>query len=105
VTAVGSVDEALSVLERERPHVLLSDIAMPDQDGYTLIRKVRALDAARGGTLPAAALTAYATPEDRLKVLNAGYHDHLPKPVDPVILVETVISLARRREDAASREH
>jgi PAS domain S-box-containing protein len=96
VTAVGSVDEALSVLERDRPDILLSDIAMPDQDGYTLIRKVRALDAARGGTIPAAALTAYATPEDRVRALSAGYHDHLPKPVDPVILVETVAHLARR---------
>jgi signal transduction histidine kinase/ActR/RegA family two-component response regulator len=97
VTAVGSADEALSVLERDRPHVLISDIAMPDQDGYTLIRKVRALDAAQGGTIPAAALTAYATSEDRLKALSAGYHDHLPKPVDPAVLIETVASLARLR--------
>jgi signal transduction histidine kinase/ActR/RegA family two-component response regulator len=96
VTAVGSADEALSVLEREQPHVLLSDIAMPDEDGYTLIRKVRALEAARGGRVPAAALTAYATPEDRMKALHAGYHDHLPKPVDPAVLIETVLSLARR---------
>jgi CheY-like chemotaxis protein len=104
VTAVGSADEALSALERDRPHVLISDIAMPEQDGYTLIRKVRALDAARGGRVPAAALTAYATPEDRLKALNAGYHDHLPKPVDPVVLVETVVGLARMGEPPPSRE-
>jgi signal transduction histidine kinase/ActR/RegA family two-component response regulator len=103
VTAVGSADAALSVLEHERPHVLLSDIAMPDQDGYTLIRKVRARDAAHGGTVPAAALTAYATPEDRLKALHAGYHDHLPKPVDPAVLVETVASLARRGEAPVPR--
>jgi signal transduction histidine kinase/ActR/RegA family two-component response regulator len=104
VTAVGSVDEALDVLERDRPHVLLSDIAMPDEDGYTLIRKVRSLDAARGGLVPAAALTAYATPEDRLKALHAGYHDHLPKPVDPAVLVETVASLARLGEAGSSRQ-
>jgi len=104
VTAVGSADEALSALERDRPHVLISDIAMPDQDGYTLIRKVRALDAARGGRVPAAALTAYATPEDRLRALSAGYHDHLPKPVDPAVLVETVVSLARLGELSPSRE-
>jgi signal transduction histidine kinase/ActR/RegA family two-component response regulator len=103
VTAVGSAEEALTVLERDRPHVLLSDIAMPDQDGYTLIRKVRALDPARGGTVPAAALTAYATPEDRQKALHAGYHDHLPKPVDPAVLVETVASLARRGDALSSR--
>jgi CheY-like chemotaxis protein len=104
VTAVGSAGEALSVLEREHPHVLLSDIAMPDEDGYTLIRKVRARDAARGGTVPAAALTAYATPEDRMKALHAGYHDHLPKPVDPAVLVETVLSLARRGEAPPERQ-
>jgi signal transduction histidine kinase/ActR/RegA family two-component response regulator len=102
VTAVGSADEALGVLERDRPHVLISDIAMPDQDGYTLIRRVRALDAARGGTVPAAALTAYATPEDRLKALQAGYQDHLPKPVDPSVLVETVAGLVRRGGQAGS---
>jgi signal transduction histidine kinase len=96
VTAVGSVDEALAVLDRDQPHVLLSDIAMPEEDGYTLIRKVRARDAARGGRVPAAALTAYATPEDRTKALRAGYQDHLPKPVDPAVLVEIVASLARR---------
>jgi signal transduction histidine kinase/ActR/RegA family two-component response regulator len=96
VTAVGSVGEALAVLERDQPHVLISDIAMPDEDGYTLIRKVRAREATRGGLVPAAALTAYATPEDRMKALRAGYHDHLPKPVDPAVLVETVASLARR---------
>jgi signal transduction histidine kinase/ActR/RegA family two-component response regulator len=104
VTAVGSADEALSVLERDLPHVLLSDIAMPDEDGYTLIRKVRARDAAQGGRVPAAALTAYATPEDRMKALHAGYHDHLPKPVDPAVLVETVASLARLGAAASSRE-
>jgi signal transduction histidine kinase/CheY-like chemotaxis protein len=96
VTAVGSADDALAVLEREQPDVLLSDIAMPDEDGYSLIRKVRAREAARGGLVPAAALTAYASPEDRLKALRAGYHDHLPKPVDPVALVEVVSNLARR---------
>jgi len=103
VTAVGSVDEALAVLDRDPPHVLLSDIAMPEEDGYTLIRKVRARDAARGGRVPAAALTAYATPEDRTKALRAGYHDHLPKPVDPAVLIETVASLARRSEPPPSR--
>jgi signal transduction histidine kinase/ActR/RegA family two-component response regulator len=96
VTAVGSADAALAILERERPDVLLSDIAMPDEDGYSLIRKVRAREPARGGQVPAAALTAYASPEDRLKAIRAGYHDHLPKPVDPAVLVEMVSALARR---------
>ena len=102
VTAVGSAAEALAVLEREQPDVLLSDVAMPDEDGYSLIRKVRAREAAHGGLIPAAALTAYASPEDRLRALRAGYHDHLPKPVDPAVLVETVASLARRAQAAPS---
>jgi CheY-like chemotaxis protein len=84
------------MLARLRPDVLLSDIAMPDEDGYSLIRKVRARDPARGGLVPAAALTAYASPEDRLKALRAGYNDHLPKPVDPAVLVEVVTALAAR---------
>jgi signal transduction histidine kinase/ActR/RegA family two-component response regulator len=96
VTAVGSAFEALAILEQERPDVLLSDIAMPDEDGYSLIRKVRAREPARGGLVPAAALTAYASPEDRLKALTAGYHDHVPKPVDPVVLLEIVAALAGR---------
>ena len=102
VTAVGSADEALAILERDQPDVLLSDIAMPDEDGYSLIRKVRARAAAQGGLVPAAALTAYASPEDRLKALRAGYHDHLPKPVDPAVLVETVANLARRGQPSPS---
>ena len=66
-------------------------------DGRALIRSC-----ARTGLVPAAALTAYASPEDRLKALRAGYHDHLPKPVDPAVLVETVASLARRGHPAPS---
>jgi signal transduction histidine kinase/ActR/RegA family two-component response regulator len=102
VTAVGSAEEALAILERDQPDVLLSDIAMPDEDGYSLIRKIRARAAARGGLVPAAALTAYASPEDRMKALRAGYQDHLPKPVDPAVLVETVAGLARRGQPAPS---
>jgi CheY-like chemotaxis protein len=81
-------------LFRERaPDVLLSDIAMPGEDGYALIRQVRAMGADRGGRIPAAALTAYATSEDRRKALLAGYNEHLPKPVDPSRLIAAVASL------------
>jgi len=76
--------------------VLLSDIAMPGEDGYALIARVRALPAERGGGVAAAALTAYATAEDRARALRAGYDDHLAKPVDPVALVSAVAALAEK---------
>jgi CheY-like chemotaxis protein len=72
--------------------VLLSDIAMPVEDGYTLIRKVRAIDR----TIPAAALTAFATASDRARALLAGYHAHLPKPIEPSELTAVVATLAGR---------
>ena len=87
---------ALAALEREKLDVLLSDIAMPGEDGYALITKVRSLPAARGGMIAAAALTAYATAEDRARVLRAGYHGHLAKPIDPGTLVRAVAALAER---------
>jgi PAS domain S-box-containing protein len=97
VRAAASVDEALPLLERERPDVLVSDIGMPGADGYELIRRVRACDAAAGGVTPAAALTGFARPEDGRRALEAGFNTHLCKPVDPVELVETVETLARSR--------
>ena len=93
VQSVGSAAEAMDVLRRRPPDVLLSDIAMPGEDGYALIRQVRALAADRGGRIPAAALTAYATLEDRRKALLAGYNEHIPKPVDPSRLIATVAGL------------
>jgi signal transduction histidine kinase/ActR/RegA family two-component response regulator len=95
VTAVASAARALDAFEREKPDVLLSDIAMPGEDGFALISKVRALPMERGGAVPAAALTAYATAEDRMRVLRAGFHDHLAKPIDPTALVGAVAALAR----------
>jgi PAS domain S-box-containing protein len=96
VIAVGSAAEALRALETEHPDVLLSDIEMPDQDGYALIRSIRALPADRGGRIPAAALTAYARTEDRMQALLAGFHLHTPKPVEPAELAAVVASLAGR---------
>ena len=86
----------MAALEREKPHVLLSDIAMPGEDGYALIARVRSLPADRGGTVAAAALTAYATAEDRARVLQAGYHGHFAKPIDPATLVSAVAALAEK---------
>ncbi|HSK79323.1 MAG TPA: response regulator [Thermoanaerobaculia bacterium] len=96
VTAVGTAAEALEALS-ELPDVLLSDIGLPVEDGYTLLRKVRLLDASRGGSVPAAAITAYARAEDRLKALEAGFQTHLTKPIDPSELMDTVARLAGRQ--------
>jgi signal transduction histidine kinase len=95
VAAAGSAGEALESLRARTPDLLLSDIAMPGEDGYALIRQVRALPGDRGGRVAAAALTAYATLEDRRKALQAGYNDHIPKPVDPTRLISAVSTLVR----------
>jgi CheY-like chemotaxis protein len=90
------VSEALALLRELRPDVLVSDLGMPEEDGYSLIRKVRALLAEDGGRTPAVALTAYARVEDRLKVLRSGFQTHLPKPVEPAELVAVIANLAGR---------
>jgi len=95
VTAATSVGEALEVLQRLRPNVLVSDIGMVGEDGYTLIRKVRALKPEQGGQIAATALTAYAGEEDRVSALTAGFQVHLAKPVNPGELVATVANLAQ----------
>jgi len=94
VTAVSSVSDALESLRQQRPDVLLSDIGMPVQDGYALLRQVRALEVERGGRLPAVALTAYARDLDRQQAIAAGFEKHLPKPVEPAELVAVVANLA-----------
>ncbi|MHC0062097.1 hybrid sensor histidine kinase/response regulator [Nostoc sp. UIC 10890] len=92
-TAVGSVDEALAVLEQAKPDILISDIGMSEQDGYTLIRKLRSLEPEKGGHIPAIALTAYTREEDRLKALSAGFQQHLSKPIDPTKLIAVVANV------------
>jgi CheY-like chemotaxis protein len=94
VTATGGVAEALEAFERERPDVVLSDIEMPDEDGYALIRKLRALPRNRGGQTPAAGLTGLSTAEDRARVLQAGFQYYVAKPVDARMLVSVVATLA-----------
>ena len=91
-----SVAEALAALEEHKPDILISDLGMPEEDGYALISKIRALPSERGGQIPAAALTAYARAEDRMRVLRSGFQFHLPKPVDSAELVTVVASLAGR---------
>ena len=96
VVHAASAEEALALVESERPDVLLSDIGMPDVDGYELLRRVRALGEARGGRLPAVALTAFARSEDRTRALSAGFLIHVSKPIDPSELVATVASVVGR---------
>ncbi|HEX2853370.1 MAG TPA: PAS domain S-box protein [Opitutaceae bacterium] len=92
IETANSVDEALSIFPAFRPHVILSDIGMPGRDGYELVRCIRELP---GGTaVPAAALTALARTEDRMRALRAGFQTHLSKPVAPLELVAVVRSLA-----------
>jgi CheY-like chemotaxis protein len=94
VTLAGSAREAAERLPAERPDVLLSDIGMPDQDGYALIRQVRALPPERGGQTPAVALTAFARGEDRERALAEGFQLHVAKPVEPADLAAAVAAVA-----------
>jgi CheY-like chemotaxis protein len=93
VVTVGSAAEAVQALRERRPDALLADIEMPGEDGYSLMAKVRALPAEEGGAVPAAALTAYAGPADRLKALQAGYQHHVAKPVSPADVTLAVVTL------------
>lgn len=99
-----SAAEALVALEEHKPDILISDLGMPDEDGYSLISKIRALPSEHGGQIPAAALTAYARAEDRMRVLRSGFQFHLPKPVDSAELVTVVASLAGRAYESSSHE-
>jgi PAS domain S-box-containing protein len=100
VYAVDSVRSAMETLRHWRPDVLVSDIGMPGEDGYELIRQVRAMTHKEGGSIPATALTAYARSEDRLRALKAGFQMHVAKPVEPVELVAVVASLAGKTGSA-----
>jgi CheY-like chemotaxis protein len=99
VRPCASSAEALQTLDEWRPDVLVSDIGMPVEDGYELIRKIRAREPERGGLIPAVALTAYARDEDSQRAIDAGYQAHVPKPVEPGELATAVANLAGRRGD------
>lgn len=100
VVAAGSVAEAMDALERlpngSMPDVVVSDIGMPGEDGFDLIRKLRAMEPERGGSIPAIALTAYASAEDSVSVLSAGFQRHVAKPVEPSALANLIVSISRR---------
>jgi two-component system CheB/CheR fusion protein len=95
VTAAGSVADALKALAQSVPDLLVSDLGMPGRDGYDLIRAVRALPPDQGGRVPALALSAYASPQDRDRAITAGFHRHVAKPAEPPDLVATLVQLLR----------
>jgi signal transduction histidine kinase/ActR/RegA family two-component response regulator len=99
VFTASSAAQAFDVLQREHIDVMLTDIAMPGEDGYTLMRRVRALGSPELASIPAAALTAFARNEDRLQALQAGFQSHLAKPIDVDLLVMTVARLGGKLPD------
>jgi len=111
VQAVSSVSEALQIIAQNPPDVLISDICMPDEDGYSLIRKLRAQSPEQGGKIPAAALTGCTHTDDRLKAMQSGYQLYLPKPIEPVELVTVVAILVGHKgeigvhKSTSSNEH
>jgi CheY-like chemotaxis protein len=96
--AVSSAEEALAFMrsqpEAKLPHVIVSDIGMPDMDGLALIRELAALPREHGGGVPAIAVTAYATPEDRRAALEAGFKTHIEKPFAPLALATAIARVA-----------
>jgi CheY-like chemotaxis protein len=97
VETAGSAAEAMARLDQHVPDLLLSDIAMPGEDGLSLIRRVRGRPADQGGQVPAAAITAYAGAEERRQALQAGFQHHVAKPVDPSRLLGIIATMARAR--------
>jgi PAS domain S-box-containing protein len=96
VRTAASAGEAYVAVRAFRPHVLVSDIAMPEEDGYSLIRRIMSLESSHGGGIPAVALTAYASESDRTKALSMGFRTHIAKPLQPEMLVAAVADLAGR---------
>jgi signal transduction histidine kinase/ActR/RegA family two-component response regulator len=97
VQTASSADAALEALQWYKPDVLVSDLAMPNEDGYSLIAKVRALEAKSGRQIPAVALTAYVRVEDRTRALSAGFNMFVPKPIEPTELITAIANLAEPR--------
>ncbi len=91
--AVASAREALEILSHSQPDILLSDIGMPEMDGYTLMRQIRALPLERGGNIKAIALTAFAAEIDYQQAISAGFHEHISKPIMPDKLIKAIVSL------------
>jgi CheY-like chemotaxis protein len=101
VVSVGSATEALDQMERQRFDLLISDIGMPEMNGYDLIGRIRQLDLEHGGRTPAVALTAYAGLDDRKRALAAGYGMHIPKPFIAAELISAALFLTERHSGLA----
>ncbi|HLM00367.1 MAG TPA: PAS domain S-box protein [Pyrinomonadaceae bacterium] len=105
VSTASSAAGALELIRREKFDVLISDIGMPDEDGYSLIRSIRALSNEQGGNIPAIALTAYARAEDRVRALLSGFQMHIAKPVEALELIAAVANLAGRMRNPHQNEN
>jgi CheY-like chemotaxis protein len=101
VIQAASAAQAFEQIELARPDVLVTDIGMPEEDGYSLLSRIRDLPPERGGAMPAAALTAYARAEDRVRALRSGFQMHVTKPVEPAELITVVANLAGRMRGGA----
>jgi CheY-like chemotaxis protein len=99
VTVASSVRDALNLMPNLPPDIIVSDIAMPDVDGYEFVRQFRALARGKGANVPVIALTAYGSVQDRDRALKAGFDRHLSKPIDPAELVRTIV---KTRSDLAT---
>jgi PAS domain S-box-containing protein len=99
IRTAGSAAEAMKIFSQWLPDVLVSDIGMPEEDGYALIQKIRALPQENGGDVPAIALTAFASPQDKKTALAAGFQRHLSKPIEPVALAKTVALILGRSDE------
>ena len=95
VATAASVREAMEIFDRSQPSVVVSDISMPEEDGYGLIKRVRDRAPDAGGTVPAVAVTAFRYEHNRDRCLSAGFQEYLSKPVDPDVLCKTVRTVTR----------
>ena len=98
VRCSDSAANAFEAFNEWQPDLLVSDIGMPNEDGYSLIQRVRSLDSNHARQVPAVALTAYATDEDRLQALSAGFQMHVPKPIEPESFVTSLASVLAGEE-------
>jgi CheY-like chemotaxis protein len=96
VSAVSSATEALTTLVQLKPDLLVSDIGMPEMDGYMLLRQIRLLSPEEGGQIPAIALTAYAGEGNEQQAIKAGFQAHIAKPIDPTQLIATIVNLIQK---------
>ncbi|MGZ3672429.1 MAG: response regulator, partial [Bdellovibrionota bacterium] len=98
VETAKSAAEAMIVLKKSRPDIIVSDIAMPGEDGYTLLRKIRAMEKGKARPLPAIAMTAFAGEDDRQRAMEAGFSAHVSKPVDLAYLSSVIAHVIRDRD-------